>query len=330
MRLPCSPSLRAVVIACLIVEAPAAHAQSTGASAEADALFDQGRAAMDAGRYAEACAAFDASQHQSPATSTLFNQANCREKNGQIATAYGLFREAERKTRARVDDEMERLNRVANARAKALEPRLSKLTILVAPEHQVPGLEVMRGELRLDAGAWNLPLPVDGGTIVIVARAPGYREWKSSIEVGGERDARAIAVPALGPQPEDPGANKLQHVVGIGPSRPRVVPIALASGAVVLLGSALGFELWGRADYDEAEAERDDARQTSLWRSARTKRYLAQGVAVAGVGCAGVAVWLWLRGERDQVDAPAPTGSRRAHVEPVAGAYTGLRVLGTF
>src|SRR5688572_5007835 len=69
------------------------------AKAKAESLFRQGRELMAGGRYAEACAAFDSSQKYDPSTATLFNQADCREKNGQLATAWGLFVEAERQTR---------------------------------------------------------------------------------------------------------------------------------------------------------------------------------------------------------------------------------------
>src|SRR5262245_29770842 len=79
-------------------------AEAQPASAEADMLFDQARSLMDQGKIAEACVAFDASQKLSPAVSTLFNQASCREKNSQLATAYGLWREAERQTRAPLDE----------------------------------------------------------------------------------------------------------------------------------------------------------------------------------------------------------------------------------
>lgn len=79
------------------------HAQGA-ASAEADALFDRGRELMDKKQYAEACNAFAASQKIAPATSTILNEADCREKNKQLATAYGLFRDAERGTRAPLDE----------------------------------------------------------------------------------------------------------------------------------------------------------------------------------------------------------------------------------
>src|SRR6187402_336528 len=70
------------------------------AETPADALFQEGRDLMTAGKYAEACAAFDASQELKPDIGTLVNQANCREKTGQLASAWGLFADAERQTRA--------------------------------------------------------------------------------------------------------------------------------------------------------------------------------------------------------------------------------------
>jgi len=88
------------VLAALALSAPA-HAQSSGAQAET--LFRQGKDLLAKGQIAEACAAFDASQKLDPNIATLLNQAACREKNGQLATAWGLFLDAERQTRNATD-----------------------------------------------------------------------------------------------------------------------------------------------------------------------------------------------------------------------------------
>src|SRR6185436_3009167 len=69
-----------IVIAALAAVAtiPAtAHAQS--ATAQAETLFRQGQDLITKGKFAEACAAFDASQKLEPAIATLLNQASCRE-----------------------------------------------------------------------------------------------------------------------------------------------------------------------------------------------------------------------------------------------------------
>lgn len=48
--------------------------------------------------------------------------------------------------------------------------------------------------------------------------------------------------------------------------------------------------------YNDAKAEAvDQLRRDSLYESANHERYLAEGLAVAGVGCAGLAVWLFVR-----------------------------------
>ena len=41
------------------------------------------------------------------------------------------------------------------------------------------------------------------------------------------------------------------------------------------------------------------------WESANTKRYTAEGLAVAGALTAGVAVYLWLHHDDERVVAPA-------------------------
>src|SRR5882724_2573792 len=102
-----------------------AHAQPAGAQAET--LFRQGKDLMAKGKIAEACAAFDASQKLDPTIATLLNQAACREKNNQFATAWGLFLEAERQTRSAADPKTQQLHQVAAGKAAKLEPRLSTL-----------------------------------------------------------------------------------------------------------------------------------------------------------------------------------------------------------
>jgi hypothetical protein len=101
--------------------------------------------------------------------------------------------------------------------------------------------------------------------------------------------------------------------------RSRVVPLALGAGAMAAVGGAIGFELWGDSIYDRAKREPDPTTQDSLWHSANRRRYLAEGLGLAGVGCASVAAWWYLRGERRTVIAPA-VGTDRATLS-VIGAF---------
>jgi hypothetical protein len=104
----------------------------------------------------------------------------------------------------------------------------------------------------------------------------------------------------------------------------KLIPIALGGGGLALVGGAIGFELWGSSTYDDAKAEMtDQARRDSLYNSANTKHYVAQGMAVAGVGCAGVAVWLYLRKHGEQT-----TQTARTHELVVSP--TGIAIVGAF
>jgi hypothetical protein len=317
----------AVVLVALVTSPVAAQP----APAQAETLFRQGRDLMSAGKFAEACAAFASSQKLDPAPTTQLNLADCREKNGQLATAWGVFVEVERQLRGTTDARQKKLLEVATKHAAQLEPRLSKLAINVSADHQIAGLEVVRDKDLVDAGAWNHALPIDGGTYTITARAPGKETWTTKVTIKTEGDAQTIEVPALGapkvattppppPPTKQPEPEETPEETPAGPSR--AMPIALSAGAVVLLGGALGFDLWGDSTYDQSKKEPDLAKQTDLWHSANTKRYVAEGMLGAGVACAGVAVWLWLR-HPAQPEAVA----RGAHVEPfgLAGLQLSVR-----
>ncbi|HEX3481953.1 MAG TPA: hypothetical protein VHT91_43365 [Kofleriaceae bacterium] len=175
-----------------------AHAQS---AAQAEVMFRNAKRLLGQGKTAEACAAFDAAQKLEPTVNTLLNQANCREKNGQFATAWGLFLDAERDTRASADEDGKQLHKIAVDHAAKLESRLSTLRIVVAADRRPTGLEIRRGNELIDPVMWNQALPIDGGTYKIVARVPGAPEWSSSVVVAAENDARSVEIPRLGAQP---------------------------------------------------------------------------------------------------------------------------------
>src|SRR3954471_12747617 len=79
---------RKIAAALIALTAVPTGARAQSSTAQAETLFRQGKDLMAHGRVAEACAAFDASQKLDPTIATLLNQASCREKNGQLATAW--------------------------------------------------------------------------------------------------------------------------------------------------------------------------------------------------------------------------------------------------
>jgi hypothetical protein len=185
-------TLAVAVVVTALGAAPLAHAQS--ASVQAQSLFDEGRKLIKAGKIAEACTAFESSHKLDPAVTTLLNLAECREKNHQLATAWGAFVDANRMARA---SKNARLSRVASKYARKLEPRLSRLTINVPADHRVAGLEIRRGDELVDPAGWNHALPIDGGTYTISARAPGHAPWSVTRTIKNDRDLQTIEVPRL-------------------------------------------------------------------------------------------------------------------------------------
>jgi hypothetical protein len=134
---------------------------STADAAAGEALFQEGRKLMTENRFAEACERFAVSRRLNPGVGTSLNLADCLEKLGRTASAYGMFNETAIEAQ-RMSDKIGR-DVEARARAHALEPRLSKLSVVVPPAHRAAGMEVRRDGQALGQDLWGLAIPVDPG-----------------------------------------------------------------------------------------------------------------------------------------------------------------------
>jgi tetratricopeptide (TPR) repeat protein len=229
----------------LVGSAGAARAEK----AQAEALFQQGLAASDAGDIATACARFAESEKQDPSAGTLLSLADCHAKQGKTASAWAEFQEAAvlaaHASRQAHHDEAVR-------RATELERIISYLTVTV--QAPVPGLEISLGDIPIGEGAYGVRLPVDPGPWQLIARAPGYETWTQQIRIGTERDDQKVAIPALkqrattrpaGPAPSDkPTASKplaLAHEGHDSAVSRAPAFVAGGTGAVLTIaGAALG------------------------------------------------------------------------------------------
>lgn len=173
----------------------AAHAEpSADESALATVLFQQGRALIAAGQISEACHKFEESQRLDPGGGTLLNLARCHEQEGRLASAWSEFKLAENVARdgGRPDREAEAAYHIS-----ALEPRLSRLSIVVPTASDIPGLMIESDGRELRRGAWSTAIPVDGGEHVVRASAPGRQPFTASLVIGKELDRRTIEIPIL-------------------------------------------------------------------------------------------------------------------------------------
>ncbi len=193
------------VLVGLALFAPEASAQTAAAPvgpprdvAGAEALFNEGKRLMDDGQTAAACPKFEESMRLDPGVGALLNLAACREKEGRIATAWGLYREAEAQLTRDADA---RRAAFASERATALEPRLPMLIVTV--EAPPEGLMVYRDGIELSAASLGSRLPLDPGEHRIAARAPGRSSHERTF-VAKESEVAQIRIAELDPAPNAP------------------------------------------------------------------------------------------------------------------------------
>jgi hypothetical protein len=327
MRLLCAVAIGLMSIA---VGATPAHAQD----ATAEVLFQDGDRLMRDGKLLEACDAFEASNRVEPRAGTLLRLGDCREKRSQFASAWSAYHDAAE----RAKDPAKKA--AADAKVKALESRLSRLTI--APTSPVPAMTISRGGVAVDTAVWGRSIPLDGGEVTIKASAPGFASWEKTITVGNEGDAVTVEVPRLLDNPTtiapknpivDPGlitrVKAPNQEPSAGLSGRQKLAIGLAAGGVVAVGAGMVIGLSATSLEDDAHRAcpmvrcvmADDAND-KLDR-ARTRATLAN--LSYGIGGTAIAagVVLWFTGH-------AASGERRVTVLPrinssMAGATVDVR-----
>ena len=184
----------ATMLALGIALAPAAFAGDASTQAAAEALFREGRALMQQGKYPEACQKLKESQRLDPGAGTLLNLAACYEKGGQTASAWATYSEAAASAARSGRKDWEA---TARERAHQLEPTLSSLTIDVPPGSDVPGLKVERDGVEVARPQWGVPIPVDPGLHPVAATAPRKQQWSTTVTVGGNAAKATVTIPPL-------------------------------------------------------------------------------------------------------------------------------------
>jgi hypothetical protein len=166
---------------------PSAVAQSAAPAAEA--LFQQGREEMAAGRYDSACAKLRQSDELDPAPGTKLNLAECEAARGRIATAWELLKAAEQKL-----DPTDPRYPIARQKREALEPRLPKLQLSLAPG--APEDTTVRiAQVELRASAFGVPLPLDPGRQELIVTASGRSEARVTVVLEEGKTAELQVMP---------------------------------------------------------------------------------------------------------------------------------------
>ena len=291
--------------------------------ASAQALFDEALRLASSGKYERACPKYEASQRLDPALGTAFNLADCYEHVGKTASAWALYLEVESGAKSAGKHAREV---AAHERAVALEPRLSRLTILVPQEARIAGLVVTRDGTSVASGAWGEALPLDPGAHVVDANAPGKKTWHASVAIAAEGTRVSVTVPVL-----DDVATSVASATTAAPrasadaspsdalppsegSAQRTWALVVGGVGVVGVGVGAAFGAISLSKHDDAAktcatpnpcSDRQAATTWSDATSAGTVSTIALGVGAAAL-VGGLVLWLTAQSSPSRVQV-APT-----------------------
>ena len=344
-----------VWVAVLVVAST--HLASAQPVSPADDAFQRGRDLLSAGKYEEACSAFETSQRLDPQLATQFNIALCDEQLGKLASALVIHREI-----AAHDDNPGRRARSAEIVIQ-LGSRVPRLRIDVAenrtrfppmPEVTVNGARVTNFK----------DLPVDLGVSRVVARAPGYLDWTGQIVAKDEKQRLFVTIilepdpdvtpadpttppdtarpstiprptgPSTSPLPtgpiDDPGGSGRGGSSRDGSSRRKYAVITLAAGGAAIAGG-IGFGLLARSKWNDAKhvcggttcPTQDLLEQgQSLTNAARTRGNVSTALVIVGGALAVGGAVLWVT---------APKAERSLALAPSASpTAAGVAIVGRF
>jgi hypothetical protein len=339
-----------------LIPARARAEASAAQKAAAESLFDDALKAMKSARYADACPKLEESERIDPGIGTLLYLGECYEKTGRSASAWATFREAASSAQAKGEAERAR---IATSRADRLQPGLSRLTVVVAPETaQLSGLRVTRDNVPLEGSLFGVAIPVDPGKYHVVASADGYEPYQTEIEVSANADQKTLQIPALKPAPKAAGgvaaAGSTEPASGSSPSsgenltnQPTPGPTgdsgptssgvssaraaAFVTGAIGIVGLGVGSYFGVRAISKNSDAESfcprgdkcDDQRGVDLTNQAKSAAVASNITIAVGAAFVVAGVVLYLTSE--------PARSARLELHPMLGRdVAGLGLGGAF
>lgn len=248
------PAFRVIPVAlALLASGRSALAQSTDQKAAAEVLFNDAMTRMKRGDHAGACPKLEQSLAIDFAVGALARLAECHEKIGKTASAWAKYKEVA--SRAEQLGQVDR-QRLAEQRATALEPKLSRLRVEGSAVSALPGVAVRRNGDPVPPALFDTDFPVDPGEQTLEVRAPGYEPATLRVNVpagAGTTSARlpalvksASATPAAATVPvaptAEPPVSRADEPAADG-STQRVLGYVAAGAGVVGLGVGVGFYL---------------------------------------------------------------------------------------
>jgi hypothetical protein len=259
--------------------------------------------------------------------------AQCYEGLGKTASSWANYLEVADLARAAGQADREK---AARERAKVMESRLARLTLVVTTP-DLPGLEVRRGGVVIGKAQWGSPVPVDPASYEIQVSAPGKTPWAGSVTVEGDGANATLTVPSLedgpAPPPEPAPSPPLPQAappsplpaLSVIPALPSSVQSPLPTVGLVVAGvgvagltvgtvaGILALVKKGAAETECASPQCPSDAADKWHDAAVTGNVATVALAVGGVALAGGAV-LWLTAPRANASTKLGVGLGRLEV----------------
>lgn len=202
-----------LILLAALAASRAAHAQPAFSLDAADAtvaqtLVDGGKQLLEKDQVEEAFAKFIEANRLAQSPAALLGMAECFERTGKTASAWGALKKAEERARALGDAAVaEEVSR----RVRELEPKLTKLKVVLKGGGEAPSVRLDGVNIETWLGT---AVPVDPGKHLLVALAPDKVTFSTAVELPVNGGTREVALPPLAPRPPEPEepATKQGHV----------------------------------------------------------------------------------------------------------------------
>jgi hypothetical protein len=161
--------------------------------------------------------------------------------------------------------------------------------------------------------AWNTPMPINPGRHKLRVSAPGFKEYTTEFDVGREKDAKRVEIPALEPAPAAPAPAAADAANGQAPataapsgpasskpsggSRTKRVAAYVTAGTglgLVGVGSFFGVRALSKMSESDAECPGDRCTHTGAERSVQANSAANVANVCVGVGLAAIGVGAYL------------------------------------
>jgi len=274
---------------------------------QAEALFNEGRAAVKAEDYATACPKFEASLKLARRAGTLFNLAQCEEHEGRLVSAVAYYKEG-----IVVLEPGDPRLAPSKQQLASVEPRLPYLTVTLTSALPTGGRVTLDGR---EVEALDKEFAVNPGKHEIKVLAPKYADFALTFQIAeSAHETKKVHAGARLPEPPPPP----------NPLTPQRIA-AISSLAVGGLGFTAAAITGGLLVSTNAQVEKDCqptvcTTAAGFEASKQGKPLLVANTISWGVGIAGVGAGLFLlfKGKQE------PARTKSAHSLILGPGFVGI------